>query len=114
MDDAVLVCRPERFRDLLEQCERFHHWQDTGSQTLGERLALDQLHHQKPNAIRLVEIVEGRDARMVERGEQLRLSLEPGEKLAVRGQGLRQDFDGNVARQLRVPGAPDFPHSASA
>ena len=54
-------------------------------QPLGEVLALDQLHDEEAlHADRaLLEAVDGGDAGVIQRGEQLRLALEAGEALGV-------------------------------
>ena len=46
-------------------------------------LALDQLHHQRADAVGFLEAVDVRDVRMVERGERLRFALEPRQPLGI-------------------------------
>ena len=48
-----------------------------------EILALDQFHHERVHAARLFEAVDLRDVRMVQRGERLRLALEPRQPLGI-------------------------------
>ena len=47
MDDALLVCRLERFRDLPGDRQCLIHRQRTGPDALGQRRALDELHAPK-------------------------------------------------------------------
>ena len=47
---------------------------------------------------------------MVEAGEDLRLPLEPGEPIRVSREGVGQDFQRDIAAQLRVGGAIDLSH----
>ncbi len=79
-----------------------------------EVLALDELHHERADAVRLLDAVDGGDVRMIERGERLGLAREPGEALGVGGDGGGQDLDGDVAIELGVAGAIDLAHSAFA
>ena len=51
---------------------------------------------------------------MIERGEDLRLSLEPGDALGVVGEAIRQDLNRHVATELRVARAIDLAHPARA
>ena len=53
---------------------------------LGERLALDELQDEGLRAAGLLEAVDVRNVRMVERGEHLRLALEARQPLRVRGE----------------------------
>ena len=57
---------------------------------IGERLALDQLHDQdaacRPDVLETVDV---RDVRMVERREQLRLALEARQALGIGGERCR-------------------------
>jgi hypothetical protein len=58
------------------------------------------------------EVVNGEDVRMRERGDGLRLPLEPREGCGVRGERLGQDLDRDVAIQLRVARSVDLAHAA--
>jgi len=49
---------------------------------------------------------------VVQRGQQLRLSLEAGQPLAVGGERLRKQLDRHAAIQRRVHRLPDGPHPA--
>ena len=56
---------------------------------LGEVLALDQLHHERVVAARVLEAVDLRDVRVVERREHLRLALEPRQAIGDRARTRR-------------------------
>ena len=77
-------------------------------------VALDQLHHERGHAVRLLEAVDVRDVRMVQRGEDFGFALEPREALGIRREALRQDLDRDLAFQLRVGGAIHLAHAAGA
>jgi len=57
-----------------------------------------------------VEPVERRDVRVVQRCQELRFPLEASEPLFVTGELFGQDFDGDVALQLRIDGTVDLTH----
>ena len=56
--------------------------------------------------------MNGADVGMIERGEELRFTLEPGEPIGVGGEEIRQYFQGDVPTELSVARAVDFAHPA--
>ncbi len=48
---------------------------------------------------------------MVQRREDSGFSLEPGQAFGIIGEDVREDFQGHVPAELRVPGAVDDAHS---
>ena len=64
--------------------------------------------------VRVFEAVNAADVRMVERREDLGFPFEPGEAVRVLSKRLGQDFQRDVAIQLRVAGAVDLAHAAAA
>ena len=91
-------------------CERDR----TAPEALSQVFALDELHDQAANRAAFLETVDMRDVRMVERRQHLRFALEPREPFGIGGEQIRQDFDGDVAIELRVAGAVDLAHAALA
>ena len=51
---------------------------------------------------------------MVERRQHLGFAFEAREPLAIGCEVFGQHLDGDVALELRIPGAIDLPHAASA
>ena len=51
---------------------------------------------------------------MVEAGENLRLTLEPGEAIRIGGEGFGEDLQGDLALELGVGGLIHLPHAALA
>ena len=51
---------------------------------------------------------------MIERGEGLRLALEPRETIGIRGERVRQDLDRDLATERRVRRPVHLAHSAVA
>ena len=54
------------------------------------------------------------NVRMVERCQDLRFPLEAGEPIGIMGDRLWEDFDGDVAVQLRIARPIHFAHPAGA
>jgi hypothetical protein len=72
MDDALLGRRLERLGDLPCDGLRFVDLHRTVRDALGERRPVHQLHDQRMDAARVLEAVDLRDVRMIERREQMR------------------------------------------
>jgi len=83
-------------------------------QRVGERLALHQLHDERRAVRRVLDVVDGCDVRVVERGEQLCLSRDAGQPLVISGDRRGQDLDCHVASKLRIARPPHFSHPALA
>ena len=84
------------------------------SDEVGERRPLDQFHHERMYAARLLQAVYLRDVRMVQGCERLRLALEAREPVRVVREGVREHLDGDLAPERRVAGAIDLAHAAGA
>ena len=110
----LLVRGLERFGDLLRDGQRFIERNRPLRDPVGERRPLDQLHHQRGLAVAAFKAVDGRDVRMVQRGEDFRFALEPGQPLAVGRHRVGQDLDGDLSLEVGVGGAIDLAHSAHA
>jgi hypothetical protein len=114
MDDAAIVSRFERARELGADANGVIGCQRTLRQAIGERRAFDQFQHQQVHAVRLLDAVDGRDVRMIQRGEYPRLAFEAGQSLSVVRQRTRKQFEGDLASELLIACAVDLPHSSAA
>ena len=119
MDDALLVRRLERGRNLRGDRQGLLDRYRTVGKTLREVVAFDELHDQgrrdRPAAVAwsdLLDAINLRDMRVIQRRERLRLAGEARHPLGVRGEQIRQDLDGDVAVEPRVAGAEHFAHAA--
>ena len=92
--------RPE-LHDLVER-------QRALLQAVGERLALEQLHHQEVRVALVPDVEERADVRVVERGDRLRLALEALAALVVLREAGGEDLDATL-RSRRV----SFPRQTS-
>ena len=81
-------------------------------EALRQILALDELHHERLAARGVFQPVNGRDVRVIQRGEESSLPLEPRDPVRIGRERLGEDLDGNVAIEPRVPRPIHFPHAA--
>ena len=79
-----------------------------------EIVALDELHHERVDAVGIFQPVDRADVGMIERGEHARFAFEAGQAVGVVLERARQDFDRDVATQPRVARAVHFAHPADA
>ena len=118
MDHAAAVRRLQRRGDLLGDVEGFVEWQRSAREPLREVLAFNQLHDQEGDAFfrtaRRLEAVDAGDVRVVQRGQELRLTVETREALGVAGEGVGKQLDSDLAVEVRVDRTPDGPHPALA
>ena len=76
--------------------------------------AFDQLEHKATQAIGLLDSIDRGDIRLVQGRKDSRLSIDGLEDRSIDEPGLVQDFDRNIAPELRVSCAIDLRHSATA
>ena len=115
MHDPLLVRRLERLGDLSRDDNDVRDWECRvrAVDHVFERRPFHQLHDEcvDQRAAALLDAVDRRDVRMIERRERLGLALEPGDAVAIGGKEMRQRFDGDVAIEPRVAGAIDLAHA---
>ena len=114
MNDPLLVRRLQRLGNLLRDWQRFIERNRPACDPVGEVFALDEFHHEGIDAVGVLQPVDGRDVRMVQRGEDFRFALESGKALGIRREGLRQNLQSDVAFQSGIPRPIDFTHAADA
>ena len=77
MDDSPPVRRAERAGNLPAETKHLFRGQRTLRQSLGQGLALHELHHQEGEAVLVAHVVERADVGMVQAGDGSRFTLEP-------------------------------------
>ena len=102
VDDSLRVCRIQRVRDLDAQIEHRLDLHRLASDSVPERLALQQFHGDEGSPIGLVNLVDRADVRVVQRGRSFGLPLETAESLCVVGEVVRKELQGDVATELQV------------
>ena len=114
MDDAALVRGFQRIGDLTRDRERVVERQRTLGDLFRQRLALDELEHQRGAAIHVLEAVNRADVGMIQRRQHARFALEAREAFWIAREQPRQDLDRDLATELLIMGAIDLAHAASA
>jgi hypothetical protein len=113
MDDSALVRRVERVDQLTRDRNRVARRESPGrNDSIGKRRALDQLQHNPAQRAGLFHAVDRGDVRMVQRGEESRLTLESLEPVAISSEDFREDLDRDVATESSVARAIDLAHPA--
>ena len=112
VDDPLLVRRFQRLSDLLRDGECFVDRHGTLRDAIRERWALDEFHHQRRHAIALLEAVNLRDMRVVQRRQDFGLTLESRQPLRVRRNRRGQHLDRNGTLQVGVRRPIHLPHAA--
>jgi hypothetical protein len=114
MDDALLMRDGQRVGEGDPDFEQPADGQTVFRDDAVERLALDELHGQEVDAVRLLDREDRDDLRVVEGRDRPRLPLEAFESLGTRRHLRRQHLEGDVAVELRVGGTVDLAHPARA
>ena len=114
MDDAVLVRRFERLGNLPRDRQRFVDGQRAARDPVGERVALDQLQDERVDVAAVLEPVDRRDVRMVERGQHLRLAPEAREAIRIERQTRRAAPSARRRAELGIARAIHLAHAAGA
>jgi len=76
-----------------------------------EILTLDQLHHERRDAVALLQAVDRGDVRVIERREHFGLALEPRQPVRVTGHHGGEHLDCDRPLQVAVGRAIDLPHT---
>jgi hypothetical protein len=80
---------------------------ESASDSVPERLPLQQFHGDEGSTIGLVDFVDGADVRVVQRGRCLGFPLETVEGLGVVGEFVGKELQGDVTTELEVFGLVD-------
>ncbi len=83
MHDALRMGSFQGVDDLPRDRKRLIDRQGGGGQMLGQRRALDQLHHQSKRRPGVFEAVNGRDVGMIQRGKQFGFAMEAREPIRI-------------------------------
>jgi hypothetical protein len=114
MDDPFVVRGRKCIGDLPSDREGFLNPRAAFLQALCQRQSLHQFEHERRRGAGVFNSVNSGYVRMIERCQDTRLALESREPLWMRREGVRQDFDRDIAPEARVVCAVHLTHSASA
>src|SRR5262249_31074773 len=71
-------------------------------------------HDERTDAVGLLESVDLRDVRVIQRRQQPGFALEPCDPIRIGRNGTGQDLDRDIAIELAVPRTIDLAHTAAA
>ena len=111
VDDPLLVSLLERLRNLDGNMDSLTDRDGTARNARRQRLPRNELEDEVVGPLRLLQPVNGSNPGMVQRCENLRLSLETGQPLGVLGELGRQDFDRHASAELFIPGSIHLSHT---
>ena len=114
MHDPPGVGRPESLRDLDPVAQNLVERKRPPRQPPGQRLALQQLHHQEVDVTLPADVVEGADVRVIQARDRPGLAREAGESLGILRHVRRQDLHGDVTPEPGVPRPVDLAHPSRA
>ena len=112
--DAGMMGSLEGVGDLTAEVEHHIDRQRSAVDPAAERAALEQLHHEKRQAVVLADVVHRADVRVIQRGRRARLALKSlgGDRILQQLRG--EELDGDLASEAGVFGAIDHTHTALA
>ena len=115
MDHAAGVRRGQGVGDLAREAQGHVDGQRPTGDALRQVFARNDLHRQEAHAFPgRVHPVNRGDVGVIQRGQQSGLALEASEPLAIRGKGVRQRFEGNLAIERRIDRPPHLSHPTLA
>ena len=101
MNDPLLRGPLQGFRDLLRDRERFLDGNGPLRDPIRERRALNQFEHERRRAVGLLQPVNLGNVRVIQRGEDFGLTLEPRQFLPVRRHRRGQHLEGDRSFEVR-------------
>ena len=105
----------ERVGDLLDPAQRGRERRRAVlAQHVGQRAALDELHHEDVVAVVLDDVEQRDDVGVTDRRRRLRLAQHPRAPLGIVRELGRQHLERDVAIEPLVARAPDLAHRALA
>ena len=114
VDDPLPVRGVEGIGDLDGNPDRLVDGQRALREPLGQRVALQVLHHQVVDPVLGADVEDGADMGVTQGRQRLGFPLEPLPAFGILGEVLGQDLDGDGAIKTGVAGSIDFAHAAGA
>jgi hypothetical protein len=112
--DSCVVRRFQRLGQLAGDWQHFVERKRTAFDTVGQVLSGDELHGDRVHWTGVLDAVNGRDVRVVERGQRLGFAREPRQPVIVTCDSVGKDFQRDVSLQSEIAGTVHFAHSAGA
>jgi len=102
MNDSLFLPPLQCFRNLDADLQGLLDGQRTRLYSLRQGLADNQLHHQILQPIGLLQTINGRYVRVIQRGQHPRLMTKTRQSLRIVDEHVGQNLDGYVAAQVGV------------
>jgi hypothetical protein len=114
MNDPTRVRGFERIGNLPGDRQHVVEGHRAPTDEIAKRRSIDELQHQRADAVGVLQAVNRGDVGIVECGEHFRFALETRNPVRIAGKGQGQDLDRDLAFQHRVAGAIDLAHTTGA
>src|SRR5262245_54258218 len=111
MNDSILVRGFQRFRNLSRNLERLINRYRSTLDALGQRFSTDEFHYEEVLTGRLLESVDRRNVRMIQRCQHSRFAFESSDPFGVVTECFGKELDGNTAAQFQVSGLIHLSHA---
>ena len=112
MDDALFMGRCQPLRNLYPIVDNFTDRQRAALQPVAKRLALQELRNKVRRSVVQPHLVHGQNIGVIQGGRRTRLLFETAQPVRLGRRKPRQNLDGDVAIQPRVPGAIHLAHAS--
>ena len=106
--------RIERVRNLHGVIEQIFRGHRTALDNMPQRLPFEQLHHDEASPVLLVNVMNGANVGMIQRGSSARLALKALERLLVAGKFIGKEFQRDLPAEARVLSLIDDAHASAA
>src|SRR5215510_7483634 len=100
MHDAFLVCSLERFAYVLRNTQSLVDGNRPMLEAAGKGIAFHEFQNQKARTAGFLQVIDGRNVRMIKRSEHLRLPLKTIHAIRIAGKLIRKDLDCNFTLEL--------------
>ena len=114
MHDAALVRGGESVGDFAGDAQNIFQRHRAVGGELAKIASFDELHGDVRDRIAAPDVVDRDDARMIQRRCRARFELEAAEMITARRQLGRENFQRDVALELRIARAINLAHAAGA
>ena len=113
VNDAFSVRSVERLRDLNTDIQECIRWESAPFDALLEGFTLEQFHHQKKSSLVFLNLVNGADVGVIQRGSGTCFAAEALQRLRVLVEFFREKFERHTAAKLEIFGGVEHTHAAA-
>lgn len=114
MDDALRVCCIQSVGHINGKDQQEFEVHGPAGDRVLQRLAVEEFHGNKSFAVVFPNVVNGADARMIQRGRRLGFAAEAFERLGIVGHVVWKEFEGDKTLEAGVFGFVHHAHTPTA